>query len=58
MGLVETSGGGCHVVIMTTLLKTFLVVALLGLAGCANSGVPQDGRYQTHGNASWDNWRG
>ena len=43
---------------MTTLLKTFLVVALLGLAGCANSGVPQDGRYQTHGNASWDNWRG
>ena len=42
---------------MTTLLKTILVVALLGLAGCANSGIPQDGRYQTHG-GGWDNWRG
>ena len=34
-----------------------LLVAVAGIvAGC--SGTPQDGRYQTHGNPSWDNWRG
>lgn len=34
---------------------TFLMLAALG--GCAASGIPQDGRYQTHG-GGWDNWRG
>lgn len=33
------------------------IVALIFLGGCANSGIPQDGRYQTHG-GGWDNWRG
>lgn len=42
---------------MTTLVKMVLVAVLLGLAGCANSGILQDGRYQTHG-GGWDNWRG
>lgn len=40
--------------------KAFAVVAALFaaalLAGCANSGTPQDGRYQTHG-TGWDNFR-
>jgi major membrane immunogen (membrane-anchored lipoprotein) len=40
--------------------KVFAVVATLFaaalLAGCANSGTPQDGRYQTHG-TGWDNFR-
>ncbi|MFN4015206.1 MAG: hypothetical protein ACK4JB_07725 [Reyranella sp.] len=46
---------------MTKLLfRTITLVLLLATAGAAAgcSGVPQDGRYQTHGNASWDNWRG
>ena len=34
-----------------------LLFAVAALAGCANSGIPQDGRYQTHG-GGWDNWRG
>lgn len=46
---------------MTTLFRTTITLVLLfavasATAGCG--GVPQDGRYQTHGNASWDNWRG
>ncbi len=47
---------------MTSFLRTIalvMAVAVAGtLAGCAKSGIPQDDRYQTHGNASWDNWRG
>lgn len=50
---------GCHVGDMTSLCKTIALVmafAIAGtLAGC--SGIPQDGRYQTHG-TGWDNWRG
>ena len=51
----------CHVSQMTTLKsKVLAVVATLFaaalLAGCATSGTPQDGRYQTHGNG-WDNFR-
>jgi major membrane immunogen (membrane-anchored lipoprotein) len=37
-----------------------MIVVLLAaavLAGCASSGTPQDGRYQTHG-GGWDNFRG
>jgi len=35
-----------------------MAFAIVGaLAGCASSGIPQDGRYQTHG-GGWDNWRG
>ncbi len=37
-----------------------MIVALLAaatLAGCVSSGIPQDGRYQTHG-GGWDNFRG
>jgi len=53
---------GWHVVGMTTLFKTAAVVlafAIAGaMAGCSGSGIPQDDRYQTHRNASWDNWRG
>ena len=52
---------GCHVDDMTSHFKTIALVmafAIAGaLAGCANSGIPQDGRYQTHG-TGWDNWRG
>jgi len=43
---------------MTTLFRTITLVLLFAVAGCAKSGIPQDDRYQTHGNASWDNWRG
>jgi len=45
---------------MTSLIRTItLVIAFaVALAGCSGSGIPQDDRYQTHGNASWDNWRG
>lgn len=53
---------GCHVVAMTTLYKMIALVlafAMAGtVAGCSGSGIPQDDRYQTHRNASWDNWRG
>jgi hypothetical protein len=46
---------------MTRRSKAFaMIVALLAvatLAGCATSGIPQDGRYQTHG-GGWDNFRG
>jgi hypothetical protein len=46
---------------MTNLFRTIGLVmafAIAGsLAGCAKSGIPQDGRYQTHG-TGWDNWRG
>eukprot|EP01034_Spumella_vulgaris_P001107 gene1107-1472_t len=46
---------------MTTVFRMIGLVmafAIAGsLAGCANSGIPQDGRYQTHG-TGWDNWRG
>jgi hypothetical protein len=35
------------------LIAAFFAVAVL--AGC--NGIPQDGRYQTHG-GGWDNWRG
>ncbi|MEI7870662.1 MAG: hypothetical protein WCK95_01035 [Alphaproteobacteria bacterium] len=31
--------------------------AVAALAGCATSGTPQDGRYQTRG-GGWDNFRG
>ena len=52
---------GCHVGDMASLIRTITLVmafAIAGtLAGCANSGIPQDGRYQTHG-TGWDNWRG
>jgi predicted small secreted protein len=34
-----------------------MLVAAAVLAGCTTSGIPQDGRYQTHG-TGWDNWRG
>jgi hypothetical protein len=37
------------------MIVAFLAVAVL--AGCATSGTPQDGRYQTHG-GGWDNFRG
>lgn len=45
---------------MTLFFKTMALVLALAMAGAATgcSGVPQDGRYQTHGNPSWDNWRG
>jgi len=47
---------------MTSLIRTITLViafAVAGsLAGCSGSGIPQDDRYQTHGNASWDNRRG
>jgi hypothetical protein len=47
---------------MTSLIRTITLVmafAVAGaLAGCSGSGIPQDDRYQTHGNGSWDNWRG
>jgi hypothetical protein len=33
------------------------ILAVTALAGCATSGIPQDGRYQTHG-GGWDNFRG
>jgi len=36
------------------MIVTLLAVA--ALAGCATSGIPQDGRYQTHG-GGWDNFR-
>lgn len=36
-------------------VTALLLMALLALAGCA--GTPQDDRYQTHRNASWDNFR-
>jgi hypothetical protein len=51
---------GRHVGGMTTLFKMIALVLAFAMAGAAAgcSGVPQDGRYQTHGNASWDNWRG
>ena len=53
---------GCHVGGMTTLSKIIALVlafAMAGaVAGCSGSGIPQDDRYQTHRNASWDNWRG
>jgi predicted small secreted protein len=46
---------------MVTLRSTILamIVALLAtavLAGCTSTGIPQDGRYQTHG-GGWDNFR-
>lgn len=46
---------------MKTLRSTILamIMALLGgtaLAGCTSTGIPQDGRYQTHG-GGWDNFR-
>ena len=34
-----------------------MLLAVVMLEGCASSGIPQDGRYQTHG-GGWDNWRG
>ncbi len=34
-----------------------ILLAAVALAGCASSGTPQDGRYQTHG-GGWDNFRG
>jgi hypothetical protein len=47
---------------MTTLFRTIALVLAFAtagaLVGCSGSGIPQDDRYQTHGNASWDNWRG
>lgn len=46
---------------MTNIFRTIALVVALAItgsvAGCANSGIPQDGRYQTHG-TGWDNWRG
>ena len=46
---------------MRSLIRTIslvMAVALAGaLAGCAKSGIPQDDRYQTHGNPSWDGFR-
>jgi hypothetical protein len=45
---------------MTLRSKTFAAIAVLlavaALAGCTSTGIPQDGRYQTHG-GSWDNFR-
>jgi hypothetical protein len=53
---------GCHVDGMTTLFRTMALVLAFAMAsavaGCSGSGIPQDDRYQTHRNASWDNWRG
>ena len=47
---------------MTILIRTIAVALAFALAGalgaCSGSGIPQDDRYQTHGNGSWDNWRG
>jgi hypothetical protein len=47
---------------MTTFLKLIALVLAFAMAsavvGCSGSGIPQDDRYQTHRNASWDNWRG
>jgi len=31
-------------------------LAAVALSGCTTSGIPQDGRYQTHG-GGWDNFR-
>ncbi len=33
-----------------------VLLAAVVLAGCTTSGIPQDGRYQTHG-GGWDNFR-
>jgi hypothetical protein len=45
---------------MTLRSKTFAAIAVLlavaALAGCTSTGIPQDGRYQTHG-GGWDNFR-
>jgi hypothetical protein len=41
---------------MMTFRSTILAMIVAMLAGCASSGTPQDGRYQTHGNG-WDNFR-
>jgi hypothetical protein len=51
---------GCHVDGMTKIFRTITLVLLLAVAGTVAGcgGTPSDGRYQTHGNASWDNWRG
>jgi len=53
---------GCHVGGMTILFKMIALVLAFAMAsavaGCSGSGIPQDDRYQTHRNASWDNWRG
>jgi hypothetical protein len=43
-----------------SILKTFVaslaLFAVATLAACTTSGIPQDGRYQTHG-GGWDNFR-
>ncbi len=53
---------GCHVDGMTKLFRTIALASIFAvtgaLAGCGKSGIPQDDRYQPHGNASWENWRG
>jgi predicted small secreted protein len=45
---------------MTFRSRTFATIAVIlaaaFLAGCTTSGIPQDGRYQTHG-GGWDNFR-
>lgn len=42
---------------MMMLRSVILAMIVAVLAGCASSGTPQDGRYQTHG-GGWDNFRG
>jgi len=42
--------------ILKTFMATLALFAVATLAGCASSGTPQDGRYQTHG-GGWDNFR-
>jgi len=41
---------------MMTLRSTILAMIVAVLAGCTSTGIPQDGRYQTHG-GGWDNFR-
>ena len=51
---------GCHVGGMTMLFRTIALALAFAMAGAAAGcgGIPQDSRYQTNKNGSWDNWRG
>ena len=50
---------GCHVGAMTYFIRTITLALAFAVAGAAAgcSGLPQDGRYQTHNNASWEGFR-
>jgi hypothetical protein len=44
---------------MTNRIRTIAVALAFAMAGIATgcSGIPQDDRYQTHGNPSWTGFR-